>query len=159
MSGKRKEPFKVAGYLCVLQRSWPGPSQPGRNRGWEPRCVPQRGGPKPSPMASAEQWGTFRPEAEASNQAGMPLGGGPPSTAAVAGGQGERWRKIEKEIEWDQDPFLPAERAREGPGGREEGNAGESVSEQERVRRQTDRQTVRDGERERERKRKTERHI
>ena len=80
------------------------------------------GGRSPPHLASAEQRGTFRPKAEASNQAGMPLGGGPPSTSAVAGEQGERRRKREKEIEWDQDPFWPAERAREGPwggGGRE----------------------------------------
>ena len=72
------------------------------------------GGRSPPHLASAEQWGTFRPKAEASNQAGMPLGGGPPSTSAVAGEQGERREKREKEIEWDQDPFWPAERAREG---------------------------------------------
>ena len=107
------------------------------------------GGRSPPHLASAEQWGTFRPEAEASNQAGMHLGCGPPSTAAVAGEQGERRRKREKEIEWDQDPFWPAERAREGR--REGGNAGESGSEQARVRqadRQTDRQAYRTTDRE-----------
>ena len=90
----------------------------------------------------------------------MPLGGGPPSTAAVAGGEGEIRRKRETEIEWDQDPFWPAERAREGPWGGGEGGR-ECRKERERAgdsqtSRQTDRQTVRDGETETEREKDRE---